>query len=261
MTLDMEILDRLAPTSGWEADWADVLDRAGEQRERRSPRLAPPQRRRGRLLLLVGLLAAGVIVIATPALGVIGAIRDLFEGTPPTPLVQQHFMTWNGMQRRAKHPPHWNQFNVNASKAHGVLAMRTNDGPVYLWVAPTRSGGTCWLLQFVNHKSTPTEPIGPSGCLGTTPTGSSVGWWGILPSPSVWRSGAGTGPNSFGILIGEAFGDASYVIVESSRRPMLRVPIVEHFFAAVVPGGAAIQKITSYDSHGKQLAESAHQNF
>jgi hypothetical protein len=260
MTLDSD-LDRLAPASGWEPDWADVLHRAGEQRKRRSPRLAFPPGRRARRLLVIGLLAAGVVAIATPALGVIGAIRDLFEGTPPTPLVQQHFMAWNQLGRRATHSPRWNQLQVNASKAHGVLAIRTSDGPVYLWVAPTRSGGTCWLLQFVNHKSTATQSIGPSGCLGTTLIGSSIAWWGILPSPSVWRDGVGASSASFGILIGQAFGDASYLIVESSRHPILRVPVVEHFFAAVVPAEPTIHKITSYDSHGKQLAESAHRNF
>jgi hypothetical protein len=150
---------------------------------------------------------------------------------------------------------------VDTTRAHGVVAMRTADGPIYLWAAPTRDGGTCWLLQFIKHKNSPNEPLGPNGCRGSAPARRSIQWWGILPSPSVWGGRVGTSPSAFGILIGQAFGDASYVTVASSQHALLKVPVVEHFFLAVVAPEATPHKITSYDQHGRRLAESDHQSF
>jgi hypothetical protein len=37
---------------------------------------------------------------------------------------------------------------VIVSEARGVLALETSVGPVFLWVAPTRGGGSCYLIDI-----------------------------------------------------------------------------------------------------------------
>ena len=123
------------------------------------------QRLSRRVLVFVVLLMQ-IALLASPAVGVVGYVRDLFEGTPPTPLVQQRFNQWDeAMATLPNHPPHRpGNWDVDTSKVHGVIAVQTPDGPLYLWAAPIREGGgQCWLLQFANDSNPEDTLYGPSG--------------------------------------------------------------------------------------------------
>lgn len=231
------------------------LASAGEQGQRQSPRLAFPSSRHTRHLLVIGLLAAGIL-IATPAFGVIGAIRDLFEGTPPTPLVQQHFTKWDELMAKQSAPPTpappptW---TVDTRKVHGVLAVHTSDGPLFLWAAPIDDARQCWLLQFANDPDPDNTLYGPSGCDGTIPVDPfRIDWWGDFAQAS---------HPSVRILVGQARGTAASVVAELADHSTLRAQVVESFFVATIPPDAKITKITSYDSNENQLAESTQPNF
>jgi hypothetical protein len=53
---------------------------------------------------------------------------------------------------------------VIASKARGVLAIETSVGSVYLWVAPTRGGGFCYLIDVEANTLPDGSPNGRGGC-------------------------------------------------------------------------------------------------
>ncbi len=86
--------------------------------------------------------------------------------SPRRPSIRQDFVKFNAdMQRMAaftaksgfvrKAP------QAIASRAHGVLALRTADGPVYLWAAPRRGGGICWLVQLGSSSSASCDETWP----------------------------------------------------------------------------------------------------
>ena len=123
------LLDELV-TAGPHERWSDVLGRA--------------RRSRRRYTAVVAAIAALVLVPAT------WAAVDAFEGTPAPQSIQQNFVEWNatavqigesGFRTAAP--------RADASKAHGVLQLQTNDGPLDMWGAPESTGkGTCWFVGW-----------------------------------------------------------------------------------------------------------------
>lgn len=98
--------------------------------------------------LLVSAVLAAAGVGAASATGLDGRLVDLVAAKPaPAPalrradLISRHkvAMPWFQQQREAR---------AIASKTRGVLAIETSVGPVYLWVAPTRGGGFCHLIDI-----------------------------------------------------------------------------------------------------------------
>jgi hypothetical protein len=240
---------------------SQVPEPDNEQRRRafiRATNARHPRRRRAvrvfgmpisrRYAALGGLLAV-LAVLATPAFGVIHRVRDLFEGTPATPLVEQHFSKWNeiGVKPPAPPPDNWNAPVVDTSKAHGVLSVQTSDGPLYLWAAPTGDGRDCWLLQFKRDGNPNNTVYGPSGCRGTRPAADSEIDWSDFINES---------HPSLRILVGQAFSHATSVVVDLADQSTVKLPVVESFFLATIAPDATVTKITSYDSKGTQLAES-----
>jgi hypothetical protein len=218
-----------------DSNWNDVLRRR-EQRRIGRPRA-----------LLVAVAVIAVVVPAAIAFG--GVIRDLFEGTPPPPLVQEHFSRWNELALRPPTPAPNNWFPVvDTSKAHGVLAVETSDGPLYLWAAPSADGRGCWLLQFARDANPNNTVYGPSGCRTRPPSASEIAWSDFVNDSHP----------SLRILVGEAFGNAASVVVDLADNSTLRLPVIENFFLATTAQEATITRVTSYDRAGTQLAESTH---
>ena len=122
--------ERIFPQPEAEADWDGVLRRAGVRSRR----------------YVVALALAAALVLAPAA----WAITRAFEGTPAPPSVKSNFQLSNEMA--AKFPKTFGRKFPKAivSKAYGVIQVKTADGPLDLWAAPARGGGTC---DFVGWQS------------------------------------------------------------------------------------------------------------
>jgi hypothetical protein len=231
-------LDELVPSfAGEPGDWADVLRRADARRPRRRRRL------------LVAALAA--VLVAVPATVAFGEdVLDLFRGMPPTPAVEQSFLGWNSMadqlNRHAAQKGFAHRFPyVDPSQAHGVVAVQTTDGPLYLWVAPRRGGGRCWLIQFGDEQSPKGVAQGVSGCdsLGVPSSPIQPGYYWTHDHPSLR------------VLYGQAFGGATSVRVELAGGISTELPVVDGFFLAVFDEATEVTRVASFDADGKELAE------
>lgn len=221
-------LDELVPSPVVRADWADVLRRARRTRRRYAVALA---------------LAAALVVVPT-AIAFGGKLADWFRGKPAPPSIRQDFVRFNasmeqmsaagakaGFVRKAPH--------AIAARAHGVLALRTADGPVYLWVAPRRGGGVCWLVQLAAAKW-----AGVSATCDET--------WPVKQRLS-FEFGT-TIYSSEQLISGRALGGAASVVVNLSDGETTRLPVVEGLFMGAVPKHVHPLVVASYDATGKRVA-------
>jgi hypothetical protein len=218
-----------------------------------------------RFVAAFGLLVV-VAALATPAFGVVGRIRDLFQGTPPTPAVVRDFQIWNDLSGwqpttgdAQPSPPAAAQGKlastfptVDPSHAHGLLEVQFAEGPVYLWAAPLAGGGECAVLESTDTQG---NELGNSWGSGES--------WCVSPNPS-------STPRTFGqygrptnhnqrVLPGKAPGAAS-VIIQFADGTETHAPVVEGFFLVPVNGApqspeTTVAKITSYDDGGNELAQ------
>jgi hypothetical protein len=150
--VELEVADsfeRVFPVPAVTEDWDDVLDRAGAGDRHRTwtfPRL--------RLVAIAAvILVAGLLV--TPAFGIGSRLLDLIQGTPAPPEVQTFFATNNAYMEKVRaysdeagEVLHDQFAPVIASEARLLFAIGSQDGPIHLWVAPTKDGRQCELLQW-----------------------------------------------------------------------------------------------------------------
>lgn len=118
---------------------------------------------RSRVLLACAVVVAvGATTASASGLG--GRLLDFVAGEPAPPPVQRQF----DLQSRRKAVVPWLEqqpgSRVIASKARGVLAIETSVGPVYLWVAPTRDGGFCWMIDIEASTRPDGSPNAGGGC-------------------------------------------------------------------------------------------------
>jgi hypothetical protein len=247
-----------------ERDMPLVHLEARKQHLIREARLATSERRRRpgstfagvrvsrRYLALVAVLAL-IALLATPAFGVLGRVRDLFEGTPPTPLVQQHFGLISKMLEKQNKDAAARAFSpipqIDPSKIHGLVSVTAPDHQVNLWVAPTTDDrGDWWLLQIDGEKDPNNTLYGPSGSFSNNPfeTHGNIDWteFGDINLPSMR------------ILLGRVFADATSVDAQLANGATVHLPVVEHFFLALLDEDARTSKITAYDADGKQTGQS-----
>ena len=182
-----ELLDGLVPQPAVRADWEDVLPGRGARggATRWPPRSRPcssSSRRRSRS-------AGGLRLVprqARPA-----SIRQDFVKFNADMQRMAAFTAKSGFVRKAP--------QAIASRAHGVLALRTADGPVYLWAAPRRGGGICWLVQLGSSSN--------ASCDGTWPPDRRLTFsFGTLGYPSEEQ-----------FIFGRALGGAVSVVVDLSN--------------------------------------------
>ena len=134
-------LDRLVPPGDGSGDWPDVLARAGVTR---SAAKSAPRRRRRLLVAIAAMLV--VAAIAAPALALLlGWIdrRDasFSEGRPAPNIVKKQFYDL-GIRPGPRFAA-----GVRAGRAREVGKYRVRGKLRALWVAPTRSGGFCFLYE------------------------------------------------------------------------------------------------------------------
>lgn len=160
-----------------DSDWTDVLARVGGSSGRRQR----PAGRRARLALAVPFVAALVFLVA-PALGIGPPALDFFAAkhAPKRVVVQFEQL---GVGAPAKMNP-----RAIPAQARLVTTYHLRDGsPVPLWVAPTRTGGFCFLSLGggcqTRHARIPSEPgdldagainLGIAGIHGSTVLTGSV---------------------------------------------------------------------------------------
>ena len=177
-----------------------------------------------------------MVVPTAVALG--GRIAGWFEGKPAPPAVRQDFVQFNAAMTMsaylarsgfARKTP-----QAVAARAHGVLALRTADGPVYLWAAPRRGGGSCWLLQLGSLTNAACDQTWPSSERLTFDT-----FGGTLISGQ--------------FIYGRALGGAARVVVDLSDGERTTLPVAEGLFMGAIPKHVHALEVAAYDASGKRL--------
>jgi hypothetical protein len=186
--------------------WQDVLDRA--------------RRSRHRYVAVVALVAA--LILAPTA----WAITQAFEGKPAPPSVKSFFQTSNTMSTQMAKAFGRKEPKAIASKAHGVIQVKTADGLLDLWAAPAQGGGTCHLVAW---EPSPGHPRGAEsgGCYAATAALNDAGGSGRNLD---WSSGGDYWHRNYNVITGYAFGDATTVRVTLSNGTTKTLPVVEHLF-------------------------------
>jgi hypothetical protein len=223
-----DLLDGLVPPPVVRADWADVLGRA---------------RRTRRRYALVAAFAATLVIVPT-AVAFGGRLADWFHGKPAPAVVRQDFVEFNAAMQQLSAAGAKSGFvrqapQAIASRAHGVLALRTADGPAYLWAAPRRGGGVCWLVQLAAAKGSG----GTSSCDETWPPDRRLtyGTLGAVFYPSEQ------------FIFGRALGGAVSVVVDLSNGETTKLPVVEGLFMGAYPKHVHPLEVASYDAIGKRV--------
>ena len=223
-----ELLDEFVPPQLPVADWQDVLGRA--RRDRR------------RLALTVAALAALAIVPTALAFG--GRLTDWFQGKPAPTGIRQNFVRFNiDAQRRVAYEAKAGLLRTAPlaipARAHGVLALKTADGLVYLWAAPRRGGGICWLVQLVAARKWTSGSCDEGWPL---PQRLSFGTFGTIAYPSEQ------------FILGRALVGAASVEVAFSNGEKTKLPVVEGLFIGAYPKQVQPLELDSYDTAGAAVA-------
>src|SRR3954464_7884418 len=143
-------------------------------------------RRPLRRAALVAAAAPAAALVVAPAFGIGGRVLDLIHGSPAPPEVQTSFADSNALRERlfknaeaAGDELHDRYSPVVPGEARGIAEIETEDGPIYLWAAPTEDGRQCWLIQTGSEPTTG-RPYGPGSCDGIDRTGS------LQPEGPMW---------------------------------------------------------------------------
>ena len=167
------VLEELVPRfDGERGDWARVVADARAETPMLTAHAAPrdatttlalrrerPGRSRERWLtrrrlVVVAFTALLAALLVTPALGIGSRVLNLVQGTPAPPEVQTFFGSSDAFMDVARDEvgkalhDRFVQVPVVASQARLVFAIDTPDGPILLWMAPTKDGRHCELSQW-----------------------------------------------------------------------------------------------------------------
>jgi hypothetical protein len=201
-----DLLDELVQTEP-RAHWGDVLDRARRSRRR-----------------YVAVAATVAALVLAPAAW---AIASAFEGKPAPASVKANFRYWNHispqMARALK--AHGGTYKPIVSKAHGVIQVQTADGPLDLWAAPTKEGGTCYFVGWQSNLRKTAS--GESTCVpasakafnaGSSAHNLEVSWGGDYQH------------RNYSVVEGYAYGGATTVRVTRTDGSTKTLPVVEGLF-------------------------------
>ena len=201
--------------------------------------------------MLIAVAIALIVVPISIAFG--GPIHDLFFGSPAPPIIKREFVGQNEMrvlirQWAAKHhrgdisiPPH-----VDASKAHGVIAIKTTDGVLALWAAPTGAGSECWFVSFARDTIGHKLPTGQGSCDRTNAPGKinwGLGWSHVHPTLK--------------ILFGRLYvTNAVAVLADIGTPQLVRVPVVDRYFLHALPKTVSVNSVAAIDGDGHVVTKS-----
>jgi hypothetical protein len=193
--------ERIFPQPDAEADWDEVLRRAGVRSRR----------------YLVALVVVATLVLAPAA----WAITQAFQGKPAPPSIKSYFQEANKFDAKIAQALGRKEPKAIVSKAHGVIQVKTADGPIDIWAAPARGGGTCDFVGWqsdLNHA----HAAGGGSCYpATVPLTAhnlDFGTWGDYKH------------RNYKIINGYAYGAATTVRVTLTNGHTTTLPVVEHLF-------------------------------
>jgi hypothetical protein len=241
-------LDDLIPSFADEQpDWAGVIVRS-TQSASGPPRLRARHTRRTLALAFLLLLLVG------SAVAFAGRVHDLFFGKPAPPIIKRAFMQQNQMrsQMRQWEKAHGHPLNslprVNAGRAHGVMAAKTQDGLLLLWAAPATGGGECWFVEFAADQLDHNRPTGSGSCSRAPAAPSTVRW------ASEWSAAHRT----LTVLSGRLDTDADAVRVRLRHGAVRTIPVVDRYFLGAFAHtlGAPV-RLTALDAKGHVVARSS----
>jgi len=210
--------------------WQDVLARA----------------RRSRRRYVAALVVALALLLAPTA----WAIAQAFQGQPAPHSVKSFFQTSNEMNARIAKALGKAAPRAIVSKAHGVIQVKTADGPIDLWAAPARGGGTCTLVAWEPNPSHPQTAKSGTCYPATTNNAESSG------HNLAWSSGGDYWHRNYNVVTGYAYGDATTVRLTLSTGHTKTLPVVEHLFLGLLRQSVhwrqrpKIVSVTSRNAHG-----------
>jgi hypothetical protein len=221
-----QLLDELVSAEPRE-QWNDVLARARRSRRR-----------------YAAIVAAAVALVVAP--GTWAAV-NAFEGTPAPQSIHQNFVqqdasavameAFAAQNGFARHFP-----RADASKAHGVLQLETNDGPLDMWAAPELDGnGACWFVGWESDLHGD-QAAGGGGCMQVDSSAIAPGTWWAYTHPS------------YTILDGSVTGSETSLDVTLTDGSTTTLPVVEHLFLGALPRGSEPASIIGRDANGNVVA-------
>lgn len=201
-----QLLDELVSAEPRDA-WPDVLHRAHRSRRR--------------------YVAAAAVVAALALAPATWAVAHAFEGKPAPPAIRSAFRSSNRMSAQIAKALGRKQPKAIVRKAHGVIRVRTADGPLDLWAAPATDGGTCFAYAW---PSGPHKRIGAifSSCVPSNPVRAGV------QNNLDWQSGVDYLHRNYNVVSGYAYGRAATVRVKLSNGETIPLPVVEGLFLGAV---------------------------
>lgn len=143
-------------------------DRVARERARRALRRGRSRRRLGpsRRVLILAAAVVAAVAVASSAFGWTSRLLDAIAGEPAPPPVREAFAVRNDARARQAIPifRHSPTIDVIAEKTHGVMGINTSAGRVIIWAAPTKGGGTCWMIDIERLRRPGGVPNGGGGC-------------------------------------------------------------------------------------------------
>lgn len=166
-----------------------------------------------RALVLSGAAVTAALAVALPAFGLTGGLVDFFAA-PPAPSAAQESFTSLDVGAPAGMAP------GVSGPAHSVMQATVDGRTVQLWVAPTRAGGFCVLLENYG-----------GGCDRDRMLPINIGLGTRTPASPVVLSGDVLSPDADHLELHYAGGDSISI-------PLVHVspPIDAGFFVYVLPG-------------------------
>ena len=126
----------------------------------------PEPRRRLRSFLVVAAAALVAVIAVSSAFGWTARLIDLVAGEPAPEPVKAAFAIHNDAFARQAIPIFRSGTASEAivEQAHGVLGIDSSAGPVFIWAAPTKGGGLCYVLDVERERLPNGRPSGGGGC-------------------------------------------------------------------------------------------------
>jgi hypothetical protein len=221
--------ERIFPQPDAEPAWDEVLRRAGV--------------RSRRYLLALAVVAALVLVPAA------WAITRAFQGKPAPPSIKSYFQEANKFDAQIAKALGRKEPKAIVSQAHGVIQVKTADGPIDLWAAPARGGGTCDFIGWqsdLNHA----HAAGGGSCYPATATLAKA------PHNLIWGAGGDYKHRNYNIVNGYVYGGATTVGVTLTDGHTKTLPVVEHLFLGALHQSThwrlrpKITSLTARNAHG-----------
>jgi hypothetical protein len=208
------------------------------------------RRMRRQRAAVVGAVTLATAVLAAPAFSIGERLADLIQGSPAPLEVQAYFVANDELRREmlarradAGQELH-DQFSpVIADEARGVFAIDAQQGPTYLWAAPTEDGRQCWLIQTGTRPATG-RPFGTSSCDGTEESPA------FSPGIIAWADL----PNVVIVHVRVHDEAIARVDVEIDGRPAVALPVAAGHALGSVAKGERVSAFVGRNTEGDEVA-------